>query len=459
MDIGKSLACGKAANRALYCTFFSYAAQYQPLFVFLVGVASNITGGDIIGGRFFSVSVGLATALVGFWFFHRRFGYLCGLAFALLCLGFNQAIIHYRWIYPHNLVGLSVLGAVAILMRPAKLPQDLKAGAFLVLGVGSHFLGFLNAAFLCLFRIKSFRSLAAVSLPPMIFFSAIFIWSTLLFKNWPAEDLGNLIKIYNQHSAQNAGGLKLFKNFYFFFVQDYFHIAAFLGMLLCLRTRSSKLALSALGLSFLILRNRQNLTYFYYQAMIVFPLFCSVIAVGFYRTLNLLWRGLGLQGEKLRWARCCLPFGCLLLALTSLPAVFRGQLPIRISPFVVQDIAGYESAAKWINDRTNDNDLVIAYWNFGWMLKCRNSDILMSTAWFGLPGGDVFDPPPERSRFRYPAGVEYAKFFVITDQDLLWAFNQPNVSVVLQRFKVFEWPIVFQTESVKVLKNPQLSPP
>ena len=459
LDIGKSLTHGELVNRALYCTFFSYDANYQPAFTFLVGIASRLTDGDILGGRFFSVLIGLATATTGFWFLHRRYGFFCGLSCALLLLGYAQSIIHYRWIYPHNMVGLGLLGAVGLLMRPARLSNDWKAGVFLTLGAGSHFLGISAAAFMGFFRYKHPKSLLVVLLPPILLLIFTFGWVSWIYKDWPTKDFINLLGIYNRHSIQNGSGFKVLVNFYNFFLQDYYHLISFFAILFCLRRRSYTLSLSALGLCLLLLRNRQNLSVFYYQAMIVLPILSATNATGFYRIISLISNKFRLGKLSLRYARAGLFISCLFFCLANVPNVIFGHLPVRIIPYVVKDIPSYDATAKWINERTSPDDLVVAHWNFSWLLHCRNPDILMCTAWVGLPGGDVFDPPPPHERFRYPSGIEYAKYFVINEQDEIWTFYQPYVSTVLQDFKVFTWPLVFQSGSMKVLKNPNPAKP
>ena len=86
LDIGKALLKGEMANRALHCTFASFNYNYQPAFAYLVGLASSLTAGDILGGRLVSVLIALFTAGIGFWFLGRRFGYGCGLFLPCCCL-------------------------------------------------------------------------------------------------------------------------------------------------------------------------------------------------------------------------------------------------------------------------------------------------------------------------------------------------------------------------------------
>lgn len=452
LDVGLPLTHGELANRALTSTFFSYAFNYQPSFAFLAGLFSRITGGDILGGRFLCALIGLTTALTGFWFIHRRFGFFCGLFFALFFLSYPQSIIHYRWIYPHGMVGLALIGAAGFLMRPARLPQDWKVGLTLILGVASHLLGvYATMAAVCC-RFLRPKSWLPVILPSALFLLLVFVILNLSLHGWPAEDLLHLLQNYERDSAQNAGGLV--RNFFIFFLHDYFHILALLGFFLCLRRRSYMLCIIALIISFLLLRNRQNLTFFYYQAIVVLPIFAALTAVGVYRSLALVSQRLPGQRTAIRALRCALCLACLVYGLLQVPLVLAERLPVRISVWTVDSIRDYETAAKWLNQRTSLNDLVIAHWNLGWMLHCRNADVLMATAWTGAPAGNFLEPPPARERFLYSVDIQSAKYFVITHLDEMWTFHQKSVPFFLENTGVLNWPIVFQAGTVRILQNP-----
>ena len=220
---------GKLTNRALYSTFFSFAFNYQPFFNLFIGFCSRLSGGDILGGRFFCTLIGLATALTGFWFIHRRFGFYCGIFFAVFFLSYPQSIIHYRWIYPHGIVGLALIAAAGLLMRPANGRSDWKIGTILILGVGSHLLGVYATASAALCRVLRPKSWLPVVLPSALFILTVFFALNIYLHGWAAEDLSYLLKRYELDSAQNGGGLKVLQNYGIFLFQDYFHVFALIG--------------------------------------------------------------------------------------------------------------------------------------------------------------------------------------------------------------------------------------
>ena len=455
LDIGKSLAKGDLANRAVFCTFFSPTYNYQPEYALLTGLFSLMTGGDILGGRLFSTLVGFLTALTGFYFISRKRGFLWGVLFAVTLLGYSQAVIHYRWIYPHDAVGLGILGACLLLMRPARPAGDWKAGAFLAIGAGSHLLAIHATALAVICRLKRPRSWISVALPAFLVLcgSLLFVW--LHFRGWLWEDLKALGQIYSRYSDENGRGIRKFFNFLNFFLQDPFHMTALAGCLLCLRRRTYMVAFIAMGLAFLLTQNRQNLPLFYYQAMIFFPLLALAITFGMQFLSALAVGILGLPKAVRRGIPLFLIAAALALGAQNLRAVWSGNLPTRVAPWVISSPADYQESAKWLNAHTEPQDLVIAYWTLGWLLHCRTADVLTACAWSGRPAGDYFPTPPSRDRFRWDADIRAAKYFVLTDLDVRWALAQGEALKNVEAAGVNGWPVVFSCGTTRVFENPR----
>jgi len=454
LDIGKALASGELANRAVYCTFFSPNYNYQPGFAWLTGMASFATNGDILGGRLLSSFVGLATALIGFYFVSLRTNPLWGLFFAMLLLGYSQSIIHYRWIYPHNIVGLGVLGATLLLTSPAGPRRDWKIGGFLALGALGHLLAIHATAVSLLCRLKRPKSWLPIALPPalVIFSSLALVWAIL--GNWLFEDLYGLYENYSRYGRENGAGIKKFLNYYNFLTHDFFHIIAALGCLLCIRKPTYPIAIVGLGLTFLLTQNRQNLPLFYYQAMAVLPVLALATTIG----LRNLSKVAGRTMKDASIARTTIPSIAVFIALIncafSIPKSLKGDIPTRITPWVVSSPADYEITAQWINENTSANDLVIAYWTLGWLLDCKNADILTATAWSGATAGDYYPTVPSRERFRYDVDINKAKYFVLTDLDA-WALAQGESMRTVDWAGVQLWPLVFKQGTCEVYQNPR----
>jgi hypothetical protein len=454
LDIGKALSHNEFANRAVYCTFNSPNYNYQPGFAWCVGWFSRLTHGDILGGRLLSTLVGLVTAGTGFWFFTRKFGLAIGFFYSFLLLGYEQAIIHYRWIYPHNVVGLSLLAAAGFLLRPADFSKDWKVGWCLAVGAASHLLAAHATLVSGLCRLLRPRSWIPIGLPPLIIFGGTFALLSLRFRGWVTEDFHALLEQYARYNQENGAGGKLLVNVFNFFTQDWFHLLAAGGCLLVLTRRTYPLGILSLGMVILLTRNRQNLPLFYYQAMAVLPLLAAASAVGYGRGWSFLIRRSSSLRKHRRGLRWLLPMGALGVALLQFPLVLEGRLRVRITPWVVSSSSDYESTARWLNQHTRPQDLVITYWNLAWLLDAKTADILTAAAWAGYPAGDYFPTPPDHSRFRYPADLKQAKFFAVTELDERWAFAQGQVMTFLHASGVQTWPLVFQAGSIKVLSNP-----
>lgn len=458
LDIGKALARGELVNRAVFCTFNSPTYNYQPGFAWCVGWCSRITRGDILGGRFLSTLIGWAAAMVGFWFFSRKFGIATGLFFSFLLLGYPQAIVHYRWIYPHSVIGLSLIGAAGLLLRPARTSQDWKIGGFLALGAASHLLAAHATAVSGLCRLFRPKSWIPIGLPPLVVFGGTFALLSLKFPGWVGDDFRALLEQYARYNQENGSGAKLLINFFYFFTQDAFHLLALGGCLLVLSRRAYPLGILSLGMVLLLTRNRQNLPLFYYQAMAVMPLLAACIAVGYTQGWRFLGRHFGFLKRHRKRLRWLLPGLAFMMALGQLPGVLKSQLPVRIAPWVVSSIPDYESAAQWLNQNSRSEDLIITYWNLGWLLHAKNADVLTAAAWAGYPAGDYFPTPPNHNRFCYPADLRQAKFFAITELDENWAFAQGQVLAFLKDSGVETWPLIYRAGPIKILANPAWRP-
>ena len=458
LQVGLSLTEGKLQNRATFCTFFSPAYNYQPGYAFLSGLASRLTKGDILGARLLAVFFGLLVSIAGFLLLRKRFGYSCSLSFSLLLLGYSQAIIHYRWVYPHSVVGLSLIGALGFINRCPCPKNDWKAGGFLALGACANLLAIhaVIASVLCrLIRPRSWIPIILPSFLVMLTTTAV-VYSR--FGNWVFEDLIALKEMFSRYSSENAAGMKVLNNLLFFFIQDWFHVAILLSIPFCLNRKSYKLALGGITVLFLLVKNRQNLPLFYYQALAVYPVLVAILAVGFCYFLKKVCRLVFPKGRLFFVGKSllrCLPISlATAIGLLNLPSVIGGVLPVKILPWVVESSTDYEVAANWLNQRTSPDDLIITHWNLAWLLNAKTADVLMAAAWQGYPAGDYFPSPPSKARFAYSADLESACYFVITELDEIWTFHQGQTKLFLVSSSLNKWPLVFQAGKVKVFKNP-----
>lgn len=458
LTAGLNLIRGIPAHGSFWNTFWHPYAPYQPGYELLIGWASALAGNDILGGRFVNALLALATAFALAFGGRKIMGSILALGSALLFLTYEQSVIHFRWIFTHNLIALGFAVAFPALCGERSLRSDLTAGFGLALGALALPLalyGFLAAALIVLRRPRSWLPVlgpyVAVTLASLASALILFPGTGFLF-----SDLRTTAEFYSDATRENSGGWGVFANLFRFFTQDGFHAIGFLMLLVCLRGKTFALGFGGLVISILLLQNRQNLTVFYYQAIILTPLLALACGAGLHKLLGLLRK----SGSRLRWPRLALRFAPIgvsaIFFLAILPASLRGNIVPRIAYWTTQSISEVEAAADWINSKTTPDDLVLCHQNIAWLLHARTADFLQVTTWLGLETWP-FKKPLRRDQFRFAPDPALARFVVIADIDQRWTLAQPNVSKLVERFEKEKWPVVWAGEHYFVLKNPRIA--
>jgi hypothetical protein len=456
--IGKSLFAGAPADRSLKISFWHPSYTYQPGYAWVAGMMAAITGGDILGARFLNVSLALTIALVLFIFGRKHLGYWPALFAALLFLTYDQTVIHFRWIYPHNAVALGFLISVLALMRASSPRADWTTGAGLGLAAFCHplFAHGAIAAWLC--RLKRPRAWIRMAILPGLVLAASFLSAIWRYQeSWLWGDLSELLAFYRVSSSEAGTGAQPFLNFYYFFRQDFFHIGVLLGGLLCLtRRRLYPIGLFLLVVSALLLQNRRNIPLFYYQAVTLLPIMALAWAGGLRVVLMWIWKVSG----RSRLARLLAILVLILPAiyfLKILPAAVSGKLVSRNDIWVTQNTDEVTQAADWLKARLHPDDLVICGTNIGWMLPCRQADLIQATTWAGHKSF-TFETPIAHKKFLHPADLSQARYVIISDLDQRWTFGQTNVSLIANLLEKEKWQIVWQGPFYIIVENPRLTP-
>jgi hypothetical protein len=456
LSAGLDLTRGIAAHRAIWNTFWHPYAPYQPGYEFLIGSMARLFNGDILGGRVVNAMLALGIALIIYFYGRKIFGIFPAAFAALLFLSYDQSIVHFRWIFTHNLIAFGFTILFLALSRPARLRNDITAGLGLAISAAAlplFLYGCLPAAFVRLKRPASW---------PPLFLPALLVVGSSLSLGWlmtPTagflwSDLAATFDFYVRSSQQSSPSMsQAALNLLQFFLQDVVHAVGALMLLLCLCRKFYAIGVGGLTIVLLLVQNRQNLPLFYYQAVIVLPVMMLAYAAAQRRIWHFV-RQRGVRPQIVRGAQAMLLAVPITYAASQLPNSLAGQITPRILYWTTQNTDEVEQAARWINERVGPDDLVICHSNIAWLLKARTADFLQATTWERLPTWPFYTPL-ERTQFRYAAGVEFARFAVVGDIDKRWTFLQPNVDKAIAKIIGEAWPVVWSGPNYDILENPR----
>jgi hypothetical protein len=444
---GHDLVKGVFSNRSTWNTYINPQFCYQPGYVAIVGGLSWLGGKDILLPRLFNTLLALFIAVSGLVVLGRRSGMTLGTLVALTFLAYMQSVIHFRWVYAHNAVAAGFFFCLVLLTARRSPRREWLAGFGLGLAAIAHPLAIYGGLPAWLARWNKPSSWIRLFLPPLVLGLLVIAPIVFRYPSWFFEDVRHLGNYYRMYSEQNGSGIQSIQNFWTFLNQDIFHLLAALAAVFTLFTRLRILAIGALFFIALLTSNRQNLTVFYYQAIIALPLLSACLAYAVWRLSK------RLTGQKLlqRWLPFCLP---LIMLTQTLPPSLKGNLVSRNDRWVTQSIDDLRSTVNWVNDNTTPDDLVLAHWNTGWLLDCRTADLLQATAWGGWPT-HTFEHSVPHERFRYSLSPQSVKYLILGDIDFNWTIHNDNVGAWITQADVEKWPIVYRTPTYLVLKNPK----
>jgi hypothetical protein len=119
-----------------------------------------------------------------------------------------------------------------------------------------------------------------LAIPSALTIATVFIYLNWTYwpKPWLIEDLYRLSRHYG---APNPARTNFVANLVRFYSHDFFHLGTVACLLLCCRRKFYAIPICAFIISSLLLQNRQNLTVFYYQAIVLVPIFAMAWAGGF----------------------------------------------------------------------------------------------------------------------------------------------------------------------------------
>lgn len=439
---------GESSYYAWWNTFWSARYPYQKIYAWICGMFGTAGGYDILAGRFFNALLALGGGFVIYGLGYNPFGKIASLYCSFVFLTYYESVIHFRMCYPHNAVGIGVLIMTVFLLHSPSLKTDIGAGVGLAIAAGSHPIFIYAAIALLLCRVHNPKSWLIFYLPSSIVVFSSLLTSYLRFgKTWMQEDISYLGSLYLSTGQNNGSGCQGFYNLLLFVAQDFFHLGALLGIILSLKRKYYPLGVISLVCLILLTKNRANLTVFYYQAVIILP------------TLSLCWGRLYQIAESYKFS---LRFPPIAVIMWVIPLIFFAENSLRLFSkklypkdhyWATQSCEEVEAVAAWLNERTTQDDTIMANENLAWLLKGHGIPILQMVTWYGLP---TYSATVPRERFRFDSSLENTKFAVLGDIDLRWAIGaEPGASTIIKKLQDQKWPTVWQGPNYIILANPK----
>ena len=452
---GDAILRGHFHNRALTYSFFSTFTNYQPPGLTLYGLSAAMTGGDVVGGRLLSTALCAVLAVVCYLSLSPDLGRLTAFIASATLLLAPQHTIHFRWIYPHYLCTVAVIGIAILLRRPASPKRDWLIGSCCAVAAAGHLLVVYVVAGALLARITRPSAWPRILVPPGLVVLASLALGYLISGPQLLLDLRELAGGYADDSQRSTYTDKVI-NVFRFFSFDWYHVLLFSSFFaLAALRRWPELALVSV-ISFAIIQNRPELPVFYYQSMVFVPL------LGLYAIETLRhFTELGFQStfgdsKLIRPASQLVILGIpLAFAPDALTHSLQGTHAPRNNHWVAPSIEDLEESANWINSQTESDELVVAFWDAGWMLKGRWTDLMQCAIWEYGQFPYFYNRKRGHEEFVFPADLTKARYLLVGPLDVRWLWGQGNIPKLLEEHAVLQWPIVHQNASTVVLKNPR----
>lgn len=486
---------------------FIYPYPYPPLYMLLTGTMLRIFGNDVVVGRAVGAVTALAAAGILFWIGRRLkddwFGALCAAAL----LVYENADVNFRWVRSHPLTGTLVLASAGFLIRylQDKRPRDIVlAGMFTALATGCNYyaVGMIPGVIAVALWVNwrrwrewpGWRDTGLGALSAGAF--------GLLFLAWYLATQGGVAHLREQ--VRLMGGMaeappvtEILKRIGKFLFDtptaisakgptgtDLWLWAAAIGLVAFPVARlRAWLVVWVVLLMWPIFKKQDNVSWFFYPAMMFLPLLALGVGGALHQAGRLLSRALKKESLAIR----LLP-GVVALALWFAPTVRGawGRFDTMIDGFTQRSIPDAEAAMKYVNVHTTGDDFVLVPKQIYWLVKpARRSMLSHCGPYEGRPNGAWPSPIP-RAAYWFDCRWQNAKYAVIASGvsrqgqaygiDLLYTRGvgggqeavtgmlregwrivfPPNAQVVYPPQLGGQWPVLVDGEYM-VLANPNLT--
>lgn len=461
-NIGLTYSLTDAPHKALLFPFATDAVPHPPLYFMLNGLLMRFMDAGILSGRMISALCGLVCAYLLFRATRRLFGPFAAWVAAGLFAFHYPSVFFLRWGMPYNLsMAFSIVGfwAMAEMQRQ---PRRIKWPALALIAAGlsatSSFFGLPILIFVStclLFRMRRkplvLASIALVGWLPLVAFLA------LGFETRGASFVHDFLAL----GARASGGGSIESSISAFFVQ--------LGRLLIgTRLRPPDYQIwpidpvyiaGSVGLIWIAIQAKGRRWIALYFAFAAFPILLKrgsdpEIKYDEVMFLFLLYLGAGALaavlkhrfGHKRQIAKAVvIAFSATAIAILGGLRVWQTvtHLPSRYE-FVgsVNSASDAHQLAAWINERVNEDSLIIAPERVDFLLRGRVTNLYQSVAY--TTGSTQWHENIEPWRWAFPADFHQAQFIILdfTDRAIVLQPNNRNMDVLAASLFSPEWRMV-----------------
>lgn len=453
---------------------FVYPYPYPPIYMWANGWLLRIFGNDVVVGRAFGAVTALAAAGILFWIGRRLKDEWLGALCAAALLVYENADVNFRWVRSHPLTGTLVLASAGFLIRylQEKRLRDLAiAGLLTAAATGCNYYAVgMIAGVLAVAVWVNWRHLPVAALTAGSFGLLFVVW--YLATQGGVAHLREQVRLMGGMADPTSAGTILERIGKFLFDtpsaivagkpagKDWWLCAAAIGLVAFPEKKLRVwLPVWVLLLMWPIFKKQDNVSWFFYPAMIFLPVLALGVGGALYQAGKL--AGLALKKEIPPY----LPGLVLLLWLVPTFQGATSRFKTMIDGFTQHSIPQAEAAMEFVNARTTADDFVLVPKQIYWLVKkARKSMLSHCGPYDGIPNG-AWPAPIPRAAYWFDCRGDQAKYVVIASGvdregqglgiDLLYTSGVAGGRAVVAKMVAERWPVVFPANA-QVIYPPQL---
>jgi len=451
---------------------FVYPYPYPPIYMWANGMLLRIFGNDVVVGRAFGAVTALVAAGILFWIGRRLkdewFGALCAAAL----LVYENADVNFRWVRSHPLTGTLALASAGFLIRylQDKRVRDLAlAGLLTALATGCNYYavgmipGVIAVAVWVNWRrwreLPAWRDVLVGALTAGAFGLVFVIW--YLATQGGVAHLREQVRLMGGMADPTPAGEILSRIGKFLFDtpiaiaagkptgKDWWLCAAAIGLVAFpVKQLRVWLPVWVLLLMWPIFKKQDNVSWFFYPAMIFLPLLALGVGGALYQAGKL--AGKVFKKELPGY----LPAFVLLVWFVPTLQGATSHFKTMIDGFTQQSIPEAEAAMEFVNAHTTADDFVLVPKQIYWLVKnSRKSMLSHCGPYEGRPNG-AWPAPIPRAAYWFDCRWENAKYLVLASGadkngqqkwgiDVLYTIGAGGASDIVPQMLNDGWKVVW----------------